>query len=675
VGRNAGTKAEPRESRHELRRSSFSTVEELHGIPCVIYAAKSTADLRGSIPGQVAECRAMIATHPGRTVAGEYTDEAFSAYSANRGPGLVEAMQHAEDLAEERGLAELWVQHSDRLARGDGHSARHTVEVALWALKRDVKIRSIHDPDTFRDLLYAVVTGQRNHEDSRRKGLSVQAGRKRAAARGDYIGYKPDGYRLAIELDSRGRVHKRMEIDPDRRELIETLFRLGLAGKRPEAIARTLNRKGWYTKPSRRGCLPTRWGSRRVMELLANPRYAALAIYGGEIVARGHWPAYISERQHRRLRAGVAKGRPTKAFRQRETYLLAKLVRCGLCGARLYGATGLRRADGTFARRYLCASNTFERVGAGCKTGPLDAEFTEATFVSSLRLLLLEPSPRSPAGADGTASYGRRQLLDAVLADDQARVDLALERMFVEMQPQLRASTMSRRRSRDLDVASQFEEWAERERTGRTETSRQQAPALNRILRGWFSEVTVTIDPSSVLFIARRKPTRGTRYASTSEAQIDRGAWVRYDPLSRRAGPRYQPWAKPEIIGALQAWADEHGRAPCWRDLKTQRGRCPSAQTMLHHFGGWNAAILAAGLEPYKLTPSGRRQRWDDQDIIQALNRWATEHGHPPADIRWRPAAREHPCSKTVRDHFGSWQAALKAAGLDSKRAGRPAGR
>ncbi len=87
--------------------------------------------------------------------------------------------------------------HSDRLARGDGLSARHTVEVALWALKHEVKIRTIQDPDTFRDLLYAVVTGQRNHEDSRRKSLAVQAGCQRAAARGDFVGYRPDGYSRA----------------------------------------------------------------------------------------------------------------------------------------------------------------------------------------------------------------------------------------------------------------------------------------------------------------------------------------------------------------------------------------------------------------------------------------------------------------------------------------------
>jgi resolvase-like protein len=112
-------------------------VADRDAISCIAYAAKSTQDKRGSISGQLAECRALIADRAGCSLAAEYVDEAFSAYSGNRGPGLAEAMQHAEDLAAEHGRAELWAQHSDRLARGDGQAARHTVEVALWALKHD----------------------------------------------------------------------------------------------------------------------------------------------------------------------------------------------------------------------------------------------------------------------------------------------------------------------------------------------------------------------------------------------------------------------------------------------------------------------------------------------------------------------------------------------------------
>jgi DNA invertase Pin-like site-specific DNA recombinase len=146
----------------------------------------------------------------------EYSDEGGSGYEQSRGPSLTSAMREAEALASEHGSAELWVQHSDRLARGDGRSARHLVEVSLWAMKAGVAVRSVEDPNTFRDLLYAVLTGQRNYEGSRRKGAASAAGVKRAVYRGEYAGQPLDGYRVAVSSNARGHVTKRLEIDPER---------------------------------------------------------------------------------------------------------------------------------------------------------------------------------------------------------------------------------------------------------------------------------------------------------------------------------------------------------------------------------------------------------------------------------------------------------------------------
>jgi Resolvase, N terminal domain len=62
----------------------------------------------------LADCRAA-AVAEGRDVVAQCSDESVSAHKGNRGPGLERAMAHAE-----RAGAEPWVQHSDRLARGDG---------------------------------------------------------------------------------------------------------------------------------------------------------------------------------------------------------------------------------------------------------------------------------------------------------------------------------------------------------------------------------------------------------------------------------------------------------------------------------------------------------------------------------------------------------------------------
>jgi DNA invertase Pin-like site-specific DNA recombinase len=97
----------------------------------VMYAAKSTKDKHGSNPTQLQQGRER-AELEGWPVLGEFSDEDATAYHGNRGDGLAQAMAACEQAA---GEVALIVQHSDRLARGNGKDARHLVEYALWAIK------------------------------------------------------------------------------------------------------------------------------------------------------------------------------------------------------------------------------------------------------------------------------------------------------------------------------------------------------------------------------------------------------------------------------------------------------------------------------------------------------------------------------------------------------------
>src|SRR4051794_40090633 len=101
-------------------------------VPAVAFAAKSTEDLRGSIETQLEDCR-KLASEQGIEIVAEFRDEAASAFRKNRGPDLTRALAQCERLASEHDGAALIVQHSDRLARGDGKQAKHLVEYALWA--------------------------------------------------------------------------------------------------------------------------------------------------------------------------------------------------------------------------------------------------------------------------------------------------------------------------------------------------------------------------------------------------------------------------------------------------------------------------------------------------------------------------------------------------------------
>ena len=391
------------------------------GIPCVIYVSKSTEDRRGSIPDQLAQCRASIAEDARHAVHAEYLDEAVSGYRRDRGPGLRDALEHCEDLAAEHGQAELWAQHSDRLARGDGRRARHTVEIALWALKNNVRVHTLQDPDTFRDLLYAVVAGQRNNEDSKRKGAAATAGIRRAVARGEFVGIVPDGYKLVRTLTLNGTVERRLEFDAERQPLIELIFRLGLRGRTTGQIAATVNNRGWLTKPAVSGREPRPFTFSRIHKMLVDPRYASLAFREGSLLARDRWPAYISERQHHRLVERLQEAKRKTARGPSEAFLLRRIALCGKCGDALHSATRQPRVDGIQTRSYMCASHVCRRGSVQCDAKPLEAHVLEAMLVASLPVLLRRQDGASPESARPPGYHGFAADLIATQRETRAR--------------------------------------------------------------------------------------------------------------------------------------------------------------------------------------------------------------------------------------------------------------
>src|SRR5665213_3814860 len=102
-------------------------------------------------------------------------------------------------MTAEHGSAVIIVQHSDRLARGDGKVARHLVEYALWAGRAGVRIASVQDAEMFPaegelGLLLSTIGGMRNYQDSKRKSESIKSGKRREADRGRWPGGPvPDG--------------------------------------------------------------------------------------------------------------------------------------------------------------------------------------------------------------------------------------------------------------------------------------------------------------------------------------------------------------------------------------------------------------------------------------------------------------------------------------------------
>jgi hypothetical protein len=81
----------------------------------------------------------------------------------------------AVDAAANAGAAELWVQHTDRLARGDGRRADHLIEVYMELRKQDVSLRSVHDDGNCADPIRAVLIGERGQPSEICGGASGEA--------------------------------------------------------------------------------------------------------------------------------------------------------------------------------------------------------------------------------------------------------------------------------------------------------------------------------------------------------------------------------------------------------------------------------------------------------------------------------------------------------------------
>jgi Homing endonuclease associated repeat len=118
-------------------------------------------------------------------------------------------------------------------------------------------------------------------------------------------------------------------------------------------------------------------------------------------------------------------------------------------------------------------------------------------------------------------------------------------------------------------------------------------------------------------------------------------------------------WDAEAIIRALQGEAKRRGRPPKqneWRRARTQ----PSLATIWRYFGSWNAALEAAGLATI-------RWRWTSEEIILALQDDARLRGRPPTQTEWQGGGEGQPTASAAADRFGSWNAALKAAGFPAR--------
>jgi hypothetical protein len=123
-----------------------------------------------------------------------------------------------------------------------------------------------------------------------------------------------------------------------------------------------------------------------------------------------------------------------------------------------------------------------------------------------------------------------------------------------------------------------------------------------------------------------------------------------------RAGLRRR-YTDEEILAELRASAARLGRSPTMREFAADPEASVHPQTVIEHFGTWNAAKRAAGLTP--------RRFISREELVAQLRELGEELGRIPT-ARDIEEHRGRMASKSlIWQTFGSLAAALREAGFD----------
>jgi hypothetical protein len=123
-----------------------------------------------------------------------------------------------------------------------------------------------------------------------------------------------------------------------------------------------------------------------------------------------------------------------------------------------------------------------------------------------------------------------------------------------------------------------------------------------------------------------------------------------------RAGLRRR-YNDEEILEELRRAAERLGRSPTMREFAQDPEAGVHPQTVIEHFGTWNAAKRAAGLFP--------RRFLTRDDLLEQLRGLGAELGRTPAPRDLAERGRSLPSVSLYAHTFGSFPNALREAGFE----------
>ena len=319
---------------------------------------------------QLEDCRALAGQRGWRVVE-EYVDQDLSAYSGKTRP---EYKRLLSDLGS-GDLDAVVVWHVDRLHR----QPRELEEfLDVWDAAGLTDLATVTGPidlATHDGRFTARILGAVSKKESDDKSRRVRRKHQEIAAAGRVSGggSRPFGYEPGGLL-----------LRPDEAAVIRDCARRVLGGDSLRAVCADLTVRKVPTVSG------GQWKTQTLRRVLLSGRISGQRDHYGRIVGPAVWPAIITPAETERLRAKLTDParRTNKSARR---YLLARLLRCGLCGATLVARP---RADGT--RRYVCATGP---NFSGCGKITIVADSLEALVVESV--LYRFDSPELAATLDG----------------------------------------------------------------------------------------------------------------------------------------------------------------------------------------------------------------------------------------------------------------------------------
>jgi hypothetical protein len=134
-------------------------------------------------------------------------------------------------------------------------------------------------------------------------------------------------------------------------------------------------------------------------------------------------------------------------------------------------------------------------------------------------------------------------------------------------------------------------------------------------------------------------------------AAIDPGKLAEF-----QAGIRKR-YSDEQILAELRACAERLGKSPTMREFATDSETTAHPQTVIEHFGSWNAAKRAAGLVPRRFATR--------DELLGLLRELGEELGRPPTARDIDEHKGRLPSKSLYWHTFGSLSNALREAGFD----------